>query len=44
LTWQLGLAYNSIHACESGCVLFHGEYANEMTCPKCAKPRFKDQE
>jgi hypothetical protein len=44
LTWQLGLAYNSIHTCESGCVLFHGKYANKMTCPKCAKPRFKDQE
>jgi hypothetical protein len=44
LTRQLGLAYNSIHACESGCVLFRGEYANETTCPKCHKPRFKDQE
>jgi hypothetical protein len=44
LTQQLGLAYNSIHACESGCVLFRGEYANETTCPRCRKPRFKDQE
>jgi hypothetical protein len=44
LTRQLGLAYNSIHSCESSCVLFCGEYANETTCPKCTKPRFKDQE
>jgi hypothetical protein len=44
LTRQLGLAYNNIHAYESGCVLFRGEYANDSTCPKCRKPRFKDQE
>jgi hypothetical protein len=44
LTRQLGLAYNSIHACKSGCVLFRNKYANETTCPKCRKPRFKDQE
>jgi hypothetical protein len=43
LTKKLGLAYTSIHACESGCVLFRGEYANETTCPKCRSSRFKDQ-
>jgi hypothetical protein len=44
LTKKLGLAYTSIHACESRCVLFRGEYANETTCPKCGSSRFKDQE
>ena len=44
LTRQLGLANNSIHSYKSSCVLFRGEYANETTCPKCAKPIFKDQE
>jgi hypothetical protein len=28
LTSKLGLAYNSIHACGKGCVLFRGEYAD----------------
>jgi hypothetical protein len=44
LTKNLGLAYRSIHACELDCVLFKGEYANEINCPKCARPRFKDQD
>jgi hypothetical protein len=44
LTRKLGLAYNTIHACQSGCVLFRGEHANETKCPKCDKPRYKDQE
>jgi hypothetical protein len=44
LTWKLGLAYNTIHACQSGCVLFRGERANETKCSKCDKPRYKDQE
>jgi hypothetical protein len=44
LTKKLGLVYTSIHACESGCVLFRRKYANETTCPKCGSSRFKDQE
>jgi hypothetical protein len=44
LTRKLGLAYNTIHACQSGCVLFRGEHANETKCPKYDKPRYKDQE
>jgi hypothetical protein len=42
LTKKLGLAYKSIHACEVGCVLYRGEYANETNCPTCGSPRFKD--
>jgi hypothetical protein len=43
LTRKLGLTYNTIHACESGCVLFRGVLANATECPQCRKPRFKDQ-
>jgi hypothetical protein len=43
LTQKLGLTYNTIHACESGCVLFRGVLANATECPQCRKPRFKDQ-
>jgi hypothetical protein len=43
LTRKLGLAYNTIHAWQSGCVLFRGELVNETNCPKCDKPRYKDQ-
>jgi hypothetical protein len=43
LTRNLGLSYNTIHACESGCVLFRGVHADKERCPKCSKPRFKDE-
>jgi hypothetical protein len=43
LTRKLGLTYNTIHACESGCVLFRRVLANATECPQCGKPRFKDQ-
>ena len=41
---KLGLSYNTIHACENGCVLFRGEYADAEVCPKCSGPRFNDVE
>ena len=41
---KLGLNYNTIHACEGGCVLFRGPYENDVRCPKCNKPRYKDLE
>jgi hypothetical protein len=44
LTTKLGLAYNTIHACGKGCVLFKGEYAEAEVCPKCGGPRFSDAE
>jgi hypothetical protein len=43
LTRNLGLSYNTIHACESGCILFKGVHADKEHCPKCSKPRFKDK-
>lgn len=44
LMQKLGLSYNSIHACEKGCVLFRGEHAEAVRCPRCQSPRFKDEE
>jgi hypothetical protein len=42
LTNKLGLAYNSIHACGKGYVLFRGKYADMEWCPKYNGPRFSD--
>jgi hypothetical protein len=42
LTKKLGLVYNTIHACEKGCVLFRGAFADAEKCPKCDQPRYKD--
>ena len=42
LTNKLGLAYNSIHACMKGCLLFNGKYANAEWCPKYNESRFSD--
>jgi hypothetical protein len=44
LTSKLGLAYNTIHACGKGCVLFRGEYVDAEVCLKCGGPRFSDAE
>jgi hypothetical protein len=43
LTIKLGLTYNSIHACEKGCVLFRGELSDAMQCPKCGGRRYRDE-
>jgi hypothetical protein len=40
---KLGLNYNTIHACQGGCVLFRGQYEGATHCPKCKKPRYKDE-
>ena len=40
---KLGLNYNTIHACQAGCVLFRGQYEDATCCPKCKKPRYKDK-
>ena len=44
LTQKLGLSYNSIHACDKGCVLFRGEHAHLLRCPQCNGPRYKDED
>ena len=38
----LGLAYNIIHACPSGCVLFRGEHKDLESCPQCGKSRYRE--
>jgi hypothetical protein len=44
LTQTLGLAYTCIHACDKGCVLFRGEHAKAIRCPKCNGPRYRDEQ
>lgn len=29
------------HACVNDCIVFRGEYENNLICPKCYQPRFK---
>jgi hypothetical protein len=43
LTRRLGLLYNSIHACERGCILFKGDLADAISYPKYEQPQYKDQ-
>ena len=38
---DLGLGYDSIHACKYDCVLFWKEFANFQRCPVCGKSRYK---
>uniref|UniRef100_A0A803N837 Uncharacterized protein n=1 Tax=Chenopodium quinoa TaxID=63459 RepID=A0A803N837_CHEQI len=40
-TKALGLDYVKIDACVNHCVLFRKEFANEVKCPKCSAPRWK---
>ena len=39
---ELGLAYDAIHTCEPGCVLFRKELVDETHCPKCNLSRYVD--
>jgi hypothetical protein len=43
LIQKLRLNYNTIHTCQAGCVLFRGQYKDATCCPKCKKPRYKDE-
>lgn len=43
LIQKLGLIYNTIYACQAGCVLFKGQYGDATCCPKCKKPWYKDE-
>ncbi len=38
---KLGLAYDIIHACPKGHMLYRGQYENEKNCKKCGVARFK---
>lgn len=37
----LGLKFEKIHACQNDCILFQGEYAKLIACPKCKIPHYK---
>lgn len=39
---QLGLEYNSIHACSNDCILYRGQYTNAQVCPVCNESRWKN--
>jgi len=39
---NLGLSYNSIHACRDGCCLFRKELEHQAECPICHKSRYID--
>jgi hypothetical protein len=41
---ELGLGYESIHACGNNCVLFRKRYAHLDKCPVCGLSRWKDEE
>jgi hypothetical protein len=38
---KLGLAYDVIHACPKGHMLYCGQYENEQSCQKCGATQFK---
>lgn len=38
---RLGLRYNTIDACQNGCILFRERYAEMEACPVCHACRFK---
>jgi hypothetical protein len=44
LTSKLGLSYRTIHAYEKGCILFRKQYSEAHRCPKCGRPRYRDEE
>ncbi|CAM8928535.1 unnamed protein product [Rhodiola kirilowii] len=37
---NLGLSYETIHACEYGCILYYKEFENLCSCPVCNEPRY----
>ncbi|CAM8923714.1 unnamed protein product [Rhodiola kirilowii] len=39
---NLGLGYETIHACEHGCMLFYKEYKNLQNCLVCNEARYDD--
>jgi len=41
LTQHIGIKYKQIYACNVGCVLYKGPYANSTHCPKCGRARLK---
>lgn len=38
---DIGMDYNSYHACPNDCILFRHEYRDMVECPKCGKSRYR---
>ena len=38
---DIGMDYNSIHACPNDCILYRKEYADLDVCPKCQHSRYR---
>ncbi|KAL9674184.1 hypothetical protein QQ045_030454 [Rhodiola kirilowii] len=41
---NLGLGYETIHACEKGCILYYKEFMALQSCPVCNEPRYTNTE
>ncbi|KAA0035843.1 uncharacterized protein E5676_scaffold344G00560 [Cucumis melo var. makuwa] len=40
---DLGLEYETIHACKYDCVLYWKEFAHLQHCPTCGKAKYKEE-
>ena len=38
---DIGMDFNSYHACPNDCILFRHEYRDTTECPKCGKSRYR---
>ncbi|CAM8877247.1 unnamed protein product [Rhodiola kirilowii] len=41
---NLGLGYETIHACEQGCILYYKEHKDRVICPVCGVGRYIENE
>ncbi|CAM8920468.1 unnamed protein product [Rhodiola kirilowii] len=41
---NMGLGYETIHACEHGCILYYKEHKDRITCPVCGEGRYRETE
>ncbi|KAL9675953.1 hypothetical protein QQ045_004162 [Rhodiola kirilowii] len=37
---KVGLGYETIHACENGCILYYKEFKDHTICPVCGEERY----
>ncbi|CAM8996507.1 unnamed protein product [Rhodiola kirilowii] len=41
---NMGLGYETIHACEHGCILYYKEHKDRITCPVCGEGRYSEND
>ncbi|KAL9669204.1 hypothetical protein QQ045_006747 [Rhodiola kirilowii] len=41
---NMGLGYETIHACEHGCILYYKEHKDRITCPVCGEGRYREND